>query len=77
MSTYPSRRTLTNAGVRELLHVGEWALRELRDRSNDPLPHMRAGRRYLYDELRVLRWAERQARREALSGKQTPSKAHR
>ena len=32
-------------------------------RAEDPIPHFKVGRRFLYDLEKVLRWAERQAKR--------------
>lgn len=32
-------------------------------RAEDPIPHFKVGRRFLYDLDKVLRWAERQAKR--------------
>ena len=66
MPVASKRRTLTNNGVKLLLHCGDWALRELRSQAEDPLPFMKAGKRYLYDEEKVIKWAERQAKRQEL-----------
>ena len=43
------------------LRVSREAIQRFR-RAADPIPHLRAGRRYLYDLAEVREWALRQAR---------------
>lgn len=57
------RKLLTEEELSELLRVSRDALAKFRRDREDPLPFMMAGRRYLYDEAQVLKWATRQARR--------------
>ncbi len=55
---------LTNGDLAKLLHVSDEAIKRFRIRPKDPLPHLRAGRRYLYISGEVEAWARRQAVRE-------------
>lgn len=54
---------LTRPEVCELLRIGFDAEVKLRRDPDDPIPHLAAGRRLLYDREKVLRWAERQTKR--------------
>lgn len=61
-----AQRLLTEAEICELLRVSREAVLKFRRHPNDPIPCLKAGRRYLYDTGKVLRWAERQADRARL-----------
>jgi hypothetical protein len=47
------------------LRVSGVAMQRFRRHELDPIPHLRAGRQFLYDLEKVEKWAERQARRTA------------
>ena len=55
---------LTEEDICALLRVSREATKKFRRDPVDPIPHMKAGRRYLYDKTKVLKWAERNAERD-------------
>ncbi len=57
------RKLLTEVELCELLRVSREAVLKFRRDTVDPIPHFKAGRRYLYDEGEVLKWAKRSAGR--------------
>ncbi len=58
-----TERLLTEEEVCELLRVSRDAISKFRHDRLDPIPCFRAGRRWLYDREKVLRWAARAAKR--------------
>ena len=54
---------LTEEQVIELCHSSRFAMKRFRERSADPIPHVKIGRRFLYDPRALHKWLERQARR--------------
>jgi hypothetical protein len=61
--TQVERITWDLSDVRAALGVGEHTLRAWVARLNDPIPHVRAGRRVLFDPDDVRAWFRRQADR--------------
>ena len=57
------REYWTNETLKDRWHVSDEALQRFRDDPDDPLPHLRAGRRYLYIPEEVEEWARRQAKK--------------
>lgn len=57
------RRYLTRDELVETLRIGKHAETKFRLDPEDPLPHIRIGRRILYDIDEVHNWAKRRARR--------------
>ncbi len=55
---------LTEEEICTLLRVSREATLKFRRDPVDPIPHMKAGRRYLYEKTKVLKWAERNAKRD-------------
>lgn len=53
-------RLLTRAEAAALLRVSLDGIDAMM-RAPDPIPHLRAGRRYLFDTSEILDWARRQA----------------
>lgn len=56
---------LTEQEACELLRVSREAILKFKRDSLDPIPFLKAGRRYLYDEAEIMKWAKRNARRAA------------
>ena len=54
---------ITEEQLCKFLHVSREAVHRFRTRDNDPIPFMKAGRRYLYLQSAVLKWAEREGQR--------------
>ena len=63
----------TNDELKKLLRVSEEALQRFRRDPEDPLPHLRAGRRYLYIPEEVENWARARAEREKRTPPSTPA----
>ncbi len=59
--TAVERITWGVADVRAALGIGEHTLRAWCSRLDDPIPHLRAGRRVLFDPDDVRAWFRRQA----------------
>lgn len=58
-----TKKLLTEEEACDFLRVSRDALAKFRRDKADPLPFMKAGRRYLYLESELISWAKRQARR--------------
>lgn len=58
-----SKHLLTESEVCTFLRVSREAVLKFRRCTVDPIPCLKAGRRYLYDALEVTKWARRQAER--------------
>ena len=56
------RNRLTMDGLCAVYHVSHEAVLAHIRRRDDPLPAMRFGRRWLFDQERVEKWLERQAK---------------
>ena len=56
-------KLLTEKEICEFLRVSREGIKRFKRDLTDPIPFLRAGRRFLYDPSEVLKWARRQARR--------------
>lgn len=63
METIKLNPLFTEQEVMEYLSVGRDAMQKFRRDQDDPIPYLKAGRRFLYDLGKIRKWLERQARR--------------
>jgi hypothetical protein len=59
----PETGLLTRSEAAAFLRISVDAVHHLSHRKVDPLPHLQAGRRHLFDRNELLKWATREARR--------------
>jgi excisionase family DNA binding protein len=57
------RALLTEKEACEFLRISREAILKFRRDMKDPIPYLKVGRRYLYEESEVVKWAKRNARR--------------
>lgn len=55
---------MTEEELCDFLHVSREAVYRFRSYSEDPIPYLRAGRRYLYEQDQVLKWLRREGQRD-------------
>ena len=67
-----NRGLLTEEEICELLRVSREAILKFKRDPIDPIPCFKAGRRFLYDQNQVLRWAKRHADRALRSFRKVP-----